>query len=397
LWYKRGLLHSKLGQFREAVDAYDWVLGIDDTDKFAWQMRALAFQQLGNNDEALISYDYAVGLDPMDKVLWSNKGLVLLDLNRPTDAIRCFEKALEMDPKFESALKGKEMAEERVKEKSLEEYAIKVLEFEYLHNRPVTKEEAFKECGVPFDYLDDLFRSLSKRDPIDLDALSESDSRELENASMEVIRSMGDVGQGIRLCDIMHNMPHYDLPKAKRVLSYIEKVESTPMQYKPDPELDNLIRMAINIPRDQRNVVDIMKHLNIGVRKARIVETALRSFTGETMDMRVKTPTLMGKDYYRELLETSRKKTEEKLEEDAGVNRCKQHDAEAYMQHYCGQYLCKACTKGVKKCPICHYPLKIEKPEDMEMEPPRKEKDAVLKPVVEDKGPKKDDDEFMRL
>jgi superkiller protein 3 len=395
LWYRRGLLHSKLGQFREAVDAYDWVLGIDDTDKFAWQMRALAFQQLGNNDEALISYDYAVGLDSQDKALWSNKGLVLLDLNRPQDAIRCFEKALELDPKFESALKGKEIADERIKERSLEEYAVKVLEFECLHNRPVTKEEAFKECGVPFNYLDDLFRSLSKRESIDLDSLSEQESRELENASMEVIRSIGDIGDGIRLCDIMHNLSHYDLQKAKRVLSYIEKVETTPITYTPDPEVDNLIRMAINIPRDQRNVVDLVKHLNIGVRRARMVEVALRSFTGETADSRVRTPTLMGKDFYRELLETSRQKTEAKLEEDAGLHRCKQHDSEAYMQHYCGQWLCKTCTKGVTKCPICHYPLKIEKPEDMEKEGPVKE--VVLKPVAEEKEPRKDEDEFMRL
>jgi hypothetical protein len=240
-----------------------------------------------------------------------------------------------------------------------------------------------------------LFRSLSQRDPIDLERLTPQESMELENASLEVIRSLGDIGGGIRLCDIMHNLSHYDLHKAKRVLSYIEKVEGMPIRYTPDPELDNLIRMAINVPREQRNVVDLMKNLNIGVYKARMVENALRSFTGETVDSRVRTPTLMGKDFYRELLETGKKKTEEKLEEDVGMHRCKMHDEEAVMQHYCGQWLCKTCTKGVTKCPICHYPLKIEKPEDMEREPPVKE--VVLKPVAGDKEPKRDDDEFMRL
>ena len=408
LWYKKGLLHSRLGDFNSAISAYDRVLDVDQSDKTVWQMKALALQQVGRKDEALISFDYAVGLDPTDKFLWSGKGTLLIELGRPEDAVRCFNKALEFDPNYDVALDGKKMADERIKMKSMEEYARKVLDFEYTYNKLPTREEAFKQLGIPFNYLDSLFQMISEKERIDVTKLSASEMKELEKMSLEVIRYMHDTGTEMRLCDGLHSMPSYDFAKAKRILSYIESVKAAKITYTPNSELDGLVRRAMSLPVEQRNLTDMVKSLNIGVYKARLVEDALKGLAGVQAEPGAAMPSSPAPAQPRAVAPRPVEAkppvqkpippepaapTPHELMHGGKGHKCRIHNAQAVMQHYCGQWLCNACVKNETKCPICNFPLKVDgsQPADAGAKGP------VLKPAHAPKESRKDDNEFMRL
>ncbi|MFQ6060721.1 MAG: tetratricopeptide repeat protein, partial [Thermoplasmata archaeon] len=370
LWRAAGLLYSRMGKMREAEASYTRALRLSPEDESLWLMKAFVLEQLNEYEDAIACYDKAIGIDGRDKIPWNSKGLVLMKQRKYEKALRCFDRALELDPNFSPAREGKAMAEEEIKKTLIEGYAKQILEFEYEHNRAMTREEAFKDLKISSQHLDDVFSYLSSREAIELSQLTPQEMAEYERRSSEVLRRcVGTGGEyGLRLCDIIHNFPGYTIEDAKKVLSYVEKVSALAMKPEPSPELDDLVRKAMDLPEEKRTILGLIRGLNIGVYKARKVLANMVIFKREGYEpQKIMMEPIMGADYHPEIrLPPTKPKVKEpkrkpKVKTGLEDKKCRNHGAQAVMQHRCGQYLCNACVKGEVNCPICGLPLREEK------------------------------------
>jgi hypothetical protein len=292
-------------------------------------------------------------------------------VNRYDRALRCFDRALELDPNFTTAMEGKKLAEAHMRATQIESMARKILEFEYEHNRAMTREEAFKNMKVSSQNLDDVFYILGGRDPIDMAQLTPAQTEDLERKSNAVLRRcIGTGGEyGLRLCDITHNFPEYTVEDSKRILSYVDKVNTLALKPEATPEMDELVRRAMDLPKEQRSTLGLVRNLNIGVYKAKKVQVNLSMFKkGEGYEPQaIKMEPIIGQDYHPEVkakpAEPKAREPKPKKEAPAGVKSefdgklCRNHNAQAVTQHRCGQFLCNACIKGEDSCPICGLPL----------------------------------------
>jgi tetratricopeptide (TPR) repeat protein len=210
---------------------------------------------------------------------------VLLRLGRPEQALRSFEHALSIDPYFEAATEGRKKAEEEIRKNRIEDYSRAVLEFEYTHGRPVSKEEAFKVCGIPYVFLGDVMDFLNGKEPINLTGMAKEDFDRYERVSREVLVNTMEkrdlVAHGLRLCDITISFPELRIASAKKILSYIQAVEEHQFGTKStDPQTEALLRQALELPNDQKNVLGLIRNLGIGPYWARQLVTILQTFQG---------------------------------------------------------------------------------------------------------------------
>jgi Tfp pilus assembly protein PilF len=284
-WYRLGLLHLEIGRFSDANACFDKALDLDSSSPKIWMSKGFAMEKQGLFEEAVGSYDRAIGLDSNDKEAWKSKGQVLLALGRAEPALRCFDHALSIDPYFEAASEGRKQAEEDIRKNKIEDYARSVLEFEYGHGRPVTKEEAFKVCGIPYAFLGDVLEFLSGKENISLTGTTREESDRYEKMSREVLVNTMDkrdlVEHGLRLCDITVNFPEIRISSAKKILSYIQAVEEHEFSTKStDPQTEALLRQALDLPNDQKNVLGLIRNLGIGAYWARQIVTILQTFEG---------------------------------------------------------------------------------------------------------------------
>jgi hypothetical protein len=210
---------------------------------------------------------------------------VLLKLGRAEQALRCFEHALSIDPYFEAASEGKKQAEDDIRKNKIEDYARSVLDFEYANGRPVTKEEAFKICGIPYAFLGDVLEFLSGKEDINLSNLPKEDFERYEKISREILVNTMEkrdlAAHGLRLCDITVSFPELKISSAKRILSYIHSVEQHQFSTKAmDEQTEVMLRQAIDLPNDQKNVLGLIRNLGVGAYRARQLVTILHTFQG---------------------------------------------------------------------------------------------------------------------
>ena len=149
-----------------------------------------------------------------------------------------------------------------------------MIEYEYRQNKKITREEAFRECGVPYAYLDEVMEFLERREPVSLSSLTRGEFKEYEDLSRKVLlssyRNPSVSRYGLRLPDVMMALPDRDIRKAKRILSYIEKVNEMEMSSGiKDGDTEHHLRLAMDLPEDQRNVLGMMESLGIGLYTAR--------------------------------------------------------------------------------------------------------------------------------
>jgi tetratricopeptide (TPR) repeat protein len=362
-WKEKGLLSAEMGDFDTALNSYERASGIIEEDKGVWQLMGLALEKMNRWNDAITAYDRAIGLDSKDKVPWNSKGLALMRLGRHGSALRAFESALAIDPDYEPALEGKRICEEKRRRKRLGDYGRRILEFEYRNGRAIKKEEAFRDLNVPFDYLDEVLAYLEEREQIDMGRLTPDKLEEYEQASIPVLRRCIESGgrYGLRLCDITANFPQYEIDRAKRILSYIEKVDGMRVEPKYDQKLDSLLRQALTLPPEKRTLLELVKNFNIGIYSAKMLDAALKEFAPEersTGVIRVKS--LMGEDYHKDAVvpEPSKVGAKPRVKKSPREGkRCRMHDGKAVMRHDCGEFLCNACTKDEELCPFCQEPL----------------------------------------
>ncbi|OPX59180.1 MAG: lipoprotein NlpI [Methanomassiliicoccales archaeon PtaB.Bin215] len=418
------LIEDKLGNPGKAMELLDRSLMSDPRNRHAWMERADIAEKLKRDEEVLKSYDNAIGLDPSDPAAWNGKGFALLRLGRYDQARRGFEKALELNPNMTSATEGLRMADAKQRERQVAEMAGKVLEFQYRNGRRMSKEEVFREANVPYQMLDDVFAFLEQREYVDPAQLSDGEFASLEVQSRTALlmyyRSARSGQGGLSLSDVYSSLPERDIAQAKRVLGYIEGVNDIDFTYvMPDQETEKLLRTALNMPEDKRNLFSLMEGLNIGVYKARNILAIIGSLkTGErpapmprskgqrtppaqrpTDDLFVEPPRkkkpekgpdavmlpdineqyerdgvrLFGQEerfLYDAIYPPKEKKKPEKLDEMQG-RKCLFHGGLAVSTcANCGSMLCKECQSG-GKCPRCGFVLggKVQKPEEAVPEP----------------------------
>jgi tetratricopeptide (TPR) repeat protein len=284
-WYRLGLLQLEIGRFQDAIACFDRALDLDSSSPKIWMSKGFAMEKQGLLEEAVSSYDRAIGLDSNEKEAWKAKGQVLSALGRAEQALRCFDHALSIDPYFEAAGEGRKQAEEDIRKNKIEDYSRSVLEFEYANGRPVTKEEAFRVCGIPYAFLGDVLEFLSGKPEVSLSGMTKDEFDRYEKMSREILVNAMEkrdlAAHGLRLCDISVNFPELKIASAKKILSYVQAVEEHEFSTKSsDPRTEELLRQALDLPNDQKNVLGLIRNLGIGAYWARHLVTILHTFQG---------------------------------------------------------------------------------------------------------------------
>jgi tetratricopeptide (TPR) repeat protein len=395
-WINRGILLDKTGKFNEAIASYDRALKLDEKDASIWHKKGKSLVKVGDLEQAVASYDRALGLSPNNKRIWTSKGIVLNNMDNFEQALRCFDHALELDSKFIPAQEGKERAKRETEKRAIERYAREILRFEKEYKRPATKEEAFKVCHVPYSYLDSVIEYLSKKVEIDINALGLKERELLEKDSNRAI--VGAIRSdpasferyGIRLADITLNFPDYDIPKAKRLSAYINKVDG--MEIKLDtvePELEELLSRGMELPPNKRTVNDLIQDLHLGIYDAKRVHALLLQFGDQqvvTPETRVRS---LGGAYPYEgpgpsesgsYVESEGEPIDYETPRDVEVEPpedicliCEKNPV--FVEHECGAKLCKDCLAEYNEryaklydgagdetvCPKCGEPIVIPK------------------------------------
>lgn len=283
LWMRIGIVQARMDLLEDAVRSLDRSIYLDSTNDRAWLNRAAILEKLGEDEEALRCFDTVLAHAPHDKYAWSGKGRVLMRMDKLDQAKRAVDKALELDPELASAKETDAALTARLKEREISIYAGKVLEFEYRQNRRVTREEAFKECGLPFAALDEVTTFLQTKEAIDVEALDDASFQAYEILSRDILlATLGNPNyarQGLHLAEVYMHMPERDVRKAKKVLAYIEAVNRMDFPpERPDKSTERLLRAAVALPQSAHSTLGVMEHLDLGLYTARKVVSMLSTF-----------------------------------------------------------------------------------------------------------------------
>ncbi|MDD4308419.1 MAG: hypothetical protein PHU53_06395, partial [Thermoplasmata archaeon] len=283
---------------------------------------------------------------------------------------------------------GMRICKERIGAQEIEKFARAILHLEYERNRPVSREEAFRDAGVPYANLEAVFSFLNQIDEYPIQAMTPAERDEMEKASRDVL--VRSIGSGVssqktrlRLSDISINFPEYPLWKAKRVLSYIQRVDQMTFPPEPTPEMDSLLHRALGLPPERRTVIGLVESLQLGVMKAKQLQALLATFkkdgyvapeveigslVSEEYGGAKKAPKPQAKSEPKPRREPAPRHEPEHQADDHGLARkyCTSHGHLAVTRHHCGAYLCHNCVSGASKCPACHQPLHGSPKKDQE-------------------------------
>ena len=164
---------------------------------------------------------------------------------------------------------------------------------------------------------------LSTRPEINLTGMSREDFDRYEKMSREILVNTMEKRDlaihGLRLCDITVNFPDLKVSSAQKMLRYVQAVEEHQFSTKvTDPQTEAMLRQALDIPNDQKNVLGLIRNLGIGVYWARQIMTILQTFQGagfETPTVSLRSIVSEGRERYSPYDERSRKEiTSEDLE-----------------------------------------------------------------------------------
>ena len=112
-WNNRGVALNNLGQYSEAVSSYDKAVTLQPAYADAWYNRGIALRKLGRYADAVTSYDKALAANPGYIEAWLNRGVALDYLGRYADAIASYDRALALQPDHTTARENREMALEK--------------------------------------------------------------------------------------------------------------------------------------------------------------------------------------------------------------------------------------------------------------------------------------------
>lgn len=114
-----GNARNELGDYEDAIRAFDGAIKIDPEDKRPWSGKGLAFFKLDMYEDALGAFDEAIKIDPDDGELWLVKGVALQKLGRYEEALWSYDKGVEIFPDCLSSSYAK-VSSENLKEDFVE-------------------------------------------------------------------------------------------------------------------------------------------------------------------------------------------------------------------------------------------------------------------------------------
>jgi len=352
-WRMKAEAHVRLSDFTSAIAAYNQAIAIDGKDKNLRYSLGFALERRGDFEGALAAYDAALDIDSQDKTLWNGRAIALMSLRRYDEAAKSFDLALRLDPEYAPAIEGKKTATERAHLQQIEAFANVVMEFEKANRRPATKEEIFRECRVPFEILDEVVSYVKEPALVDLEKLAPMQQKRYEQLSGAVL-SFAPSTTGVQLVDIATAMPECSLTDAREVLGYIRSVESVQMEPSQVQGNDEMVRRALNLPKEEWTLVGLAKNFRIGAMEAKRLETSLRIFRGVPIEKVKPQPELRPPPRPGA---PPKPPEPEKASEEEKVRRCSPHRAQSVIAHSCGAQLCRACILE-DNCPNCGKPLR---------------------------------------
>jgi len=105
-WFCLGVLHSTSGEYEQAIDAYDFVIAIDESYSSAYFNKANAYANLRNYNKALELYKETLGYEDPEVTTYFYIGECYQELEDYENALIFFKKALEMDEFFAESYVG---------------------------------------------------------------------------------------------------------------------------------------------------------------------------------------------------------------------------------------------------------------------------------------------------
>jgi hypothetical protein len=179
-----------------------------------------------------------------------------------------------------------------LKHRNVERYARDILAFDYKHRRTPTREEAFRDCAVPVEFIDQTFEYIRKKETLKLDDLKPQELADYERASANVIKfclrhkpHTDDVS--VSLPELLFHFPDTSIPRAKRILEYLRLVDR--LKLEPElplrPEMEKAVRAALELPPGQRTISDISRRLNGGILTSKKVKAVLDHLAKEEADL----------------------------------------------------------------------------------------------------------------
>jgi tetratricopeptide (TPR) repeat protein len=109
-WTKEGHAHCKLGQYEEALAAYDQAILLGSQNIDVYFNRGFVLDELGRYEAAVAAYEQAIRLNPQDSSVYINKGHALSKLERYEEALVTLEEAIRLDPQNSTACRNKGFA-----------------------------------------------------------------------------------------------------------------------------------------------------------------------------------------------------------------------------------------------------------------------------------------------
>lgn len=106
-YYSLGLVHSRFGAHKEAIDAYNLYIAIPGVKAEyladGYNNRGVAYRALKKPDLAYADYTKAMELKPTDASFIVNRANVSVDLKKPDQAIADYDRAIVLNPGYAPA------------------------------------------------------------------------------------------------------------------------------------------------------------------------------------------------------------------------------------------------------------------------------------------------------
>ena len=99
-WNNKGLNFYDVGNFEDAVKAYNKAIEINPEKVDYWYNKGFALHALRNFSEAIEAYDKTIDMEPEKADAWYYKGLAYYNLGIFEEAMKAFDKAKEIKPEY---------------------------------------------------------------------------------------------------------------------------------------------------------------------------------------------------------------------------------------------------------------------------------------------------------
>ena len=108
--FDQGSEYARQGDFGSAVEQFDDVIRLDQSDADAYFSRGVAYYRMGQFRRAIEDYDQALGLDPNNSDAFNNLGVAYLNLGQTQTALDDFDNSLQLAPGFAQAYDNRGVA-----------------------------------------------------------------------------------------------------------------------------------------------------------------------------------------------------------------------------------------------------------------------------------------------